>query len=194
MITAVQKNKIHALAVEQIKKDVKALKEQSRGESIYAFGLGIVSEITGFFLAANTLEALSKRLAQKGGEEDVSFFWHLSEWAYSETADNKLYEYLATFLQDIKPNEYEKALADYANTLIKALKTCDEQGIFGEGEARKNVIVYIQYADASDENFDEISSKQINAPEQHLLFKERWNVKKNNLTKQVQLSLKHEIN
>lgn len=173
------KNKIHDLAVKQIMADYQLIKEKSAGETIYAFGLGIVGDITGFFSAGNTLEALIRN----SDDLDPSDFWYISEWEYEGTDDNTLYEFLATFIYEIEDDSYDSVMKEYERILINALKTCDEKGIFGKGKEREEIVVFLQYADATDETIDDTSSKQVNPPNIHLLFKERWNSEKNNLTK-----------
>jgi hypothetical protein len=180
------KNRIHNLAVKQIISDFKFIKERSLGESIYGFGLGLVGDITGFFSAANTIESLKKTLSKEDDNEDISSFWYISEWEYEGTKDNTLYEFLATFIYDLKEDEYDSVMKNYEEILIKALQTCDEKGIFGIGKDRDDIIVYLHYADATDEDIDDISSEQINQPYFHNLFKERWNTEKNNLTKVIE--------
>lgn len=177
------KCKIHDLAVKQIIADFDQIKEKSIGETIYGFGLGIVGDITGFFSAGNTIESIKRTLIKNGEYFDSSDLWYISEWEYEGTDDNRLYEFLATFIYDIKDDKYDLAIKDYENMLIKALKTCDKKGVFGKGKERESIIVYLHYADATDEDIDEISSEQINSKNSHLLFKERWNDGKNNLTK-----------
>lgn len=174
------KNKIHDLAVMQITSDFEFIKEQSAGETIYGYGIGIVGDITGFFSAANTLESL-KRILSK--DDDVYSYWLISEWEYEGRNNNKLYEFLATFIYDIEDGNYSSIMKDYENVLIKALKTCDKKGVFGEGKERENIIVYLHYADATNEDIDDLSSEQINPKDKHLLFIERWNDEKDNLTK-----------
>jgi len=44
-------NTIHDLAVKQIIADFKQIKEKTKGETLYAFAIGIVGDITGFFSA-----------------------------------------------------------------------------------------------------------------------------------------------
>ena len=181
------KNHIHDLAVKQIIADFQLIKEKSIGETIYGFGLGIVGDITGFFSAGNTIESLKRSLINSAEEEiDPSDFWCISEWEYEGIDDNTLYEFLATFIYDIEDDMYNSVMKDYETTLIKALKSCDKKGIFGKGKEREDIIVYLHYADAHDENMDDISSEQINPKNKHLLFKERWNDEKNNLTKIIQ--------
>ncbi len=184
-MTEERKNKIHDLAVKQITSDFKFIKEKSLGESIYGFGLGLVGDITGFFSAANSIESLQRKLIEEDDKDDISSFWYISEWEYEGTKDNTLYEFLATFIYDIKEDKYDSVMKDYENVLIKALQTCDKKEVFGIGKDRDDIIVYLHYADATDEDLDNISSKQINRPYSHNLFKERWNTEKDNLTKVV---------
>ncbi len=180
------KTRIHELAVRQIVADFQSIKEKCIGESIYGFGLGLVEDITGFFSAANTVESLKRKLLEEDDKDDISSFWLISEWGYEGTDDNTLYEFLATFIFNIEDGKYESAVKDYEEVLTNALKTCDEQGVFGKGQERENIIVYLHYADAANEDLDDISSEQINSTASHQLFKERWNSEKDNLTKVIQ--------
>jgi len=184
-MTETIKKKIHDLAVQQIIADFAYIQEKSKGETIYGFGLGIVGDITGFFSAGNTIESIQRKLTQNKEKFHASEIWYISEWEYSGTDDNTLYQFLAAFIDDIEDEKYDAAMKDYEKTLIKALKTCDEKGIFGTKEERENIIVYLHYADATNEDIDDNSSEQINPKNIHMLFKERWNDEKNNLTKLI---------
>lgn len=182
-MTEETKNKIHDLAVKQIITDFKLIKEEAelKGESLYGYAIGIVGNITGFFSAGNTIESL-KRTLNKYKEKNFhpSYYWSIPEWEYSGDNNNCLYKFLSTFIYDIEDNKYKSTIKDYENTLIRALKTCNEKGVFGKGKERENIIIYLQYADATNENIDEIASEQINPKNIHLLFKKRWNSKENN--------------
>jgi hypothetical protein len=178
------KNKIHELAVNQIITDFEYIKEQSKGETLYGFGLGMVEDITGFFSAGNTINNIKESVVKNGDDElDESAIWYISEWKYFGIADNTLYAFLATFIYDIEDGKYDSYRKEYEKILIQALKTCDDKGVFGKDKEREDLIIYLHYADAYDEDIDELSSEQINPKGLHLLFKERWNDKKSNLTK-----------
>ncbi len=174
------KNKIHDLAVKQIIEDFELIKEKTKNETLYGYAIGIVGDITGFFSAGNTVESLNRTLIRYE-EKDFhpSSFWCIPEWEYSGIGDNEV----STFINGIKDEEYDSTMKDYENTLIRALKTCENKGVFGIGKERENLVIYLQYADATDEDIDDISSEQINPKNIHLLFKERWNDKANSLTK-----------
>jgi Domain of unknown function (DUF4303) len=178
------KNKIHELAVNQIITDFEYIKEQSKGETLYGFGLGMVEDITGFFSAGNTINTIKESILKNGDDEfHESYIWYISEWKYFGIDNNTLYEFLATFIDDIEDEKYDSYRKEYEKILMQALKTCDEKGVFGKDKERADLIIYLHYADAYDEDIDELSSEQINPKGMHLLFKERWNDKKNNLTK-----------
>jgi hypothetical protein len=178
------KNKIHELAVNQIITDFEYIKEQSKGETLYGFGLGMVEDITGFFSAGNTINTIKESILKNGDDEfHESYIWYISEWKYFGIDNNTLYEFLATFIDDIEDEKYDSYRKEYEKILMQALKTCDEKGVFGKDKEREDLIIYLHYADAYDEDIDELSSEQINPKGMHLLFKERWNDKKNNLTK-----------
>ncbi len=190
-MTEDRKNKIYELAVNQITKDFMAMKEKanSKNEKLYGFGIGIVGDITGFFSAGNSVESLVRVLVVYGEEFDPYYIWGISEWGYQE-GDNTLYQYLETFIYDIEDDNYNSERRDYENILIKALKTCSENGVFGIGEERESIVVYLHYADAFDEDIDDVSSAQINSKASHTLFKDRWNEETHSLTNVIQEKVK----
>jgi len=129
-------------------------------------------------------------ISYKNDDFDPSYFWNIPEWEYEGIDDNTLYKFLATFIYVIEDEKYESVMKDYENTLIEALKTCEKNEVFGKGKVRESIIVYLQYTDATDEEVDDISSKQINPKNIHSLFKERWNSETNNLTKTITNKIK----
>lgn len=187
-ITEKIKDKIHDLAVEQITADFEFIKNnaKSRNETLYGFAIGIVADVTGFFSTGNTLESLV-RILNKYEERNFhpSYFWWIPDWEYKGTGNNELYKFLdkTFYTSDFDWSKMESFRKIYEQILLKSLETCNELGVFGKGEERNNIIVYIQYVDSCDENLDDIASEQINSQNNHLLFKERWNNKTNNLTK-----------
>ncbi len=195
IITKEIENTIHDLAVKQITADFAAIKENahSNHEQLYAFATGIVADVTGFFSVGNTVESL-KRILEKYEEKDfhASYFWWISNWEYKGINDNALFNFLdqTFYSDDFNWEKMDILRKAYEPILIKALKTCDKNGVFGIGKERENIVIYIQYVDSCDENFDDISSEQVNPKNIHLLFKERWNDKQENLTKIITQKLK----
>lgn len=187
------KDKIHDLAVKQIINDFAHIKEitDSKKEDLYGYAIGIVGDITGFYSAGNTIESLNRTLIRyEESDFHPSYFWYIPEWEYTGIDDNELYKYLSTFIYDIPDGQYANVMRDYENTLIKALKTCNTNGVFGNGKEREKIVIYLQYSDATDEDIDDIASEQVNPKNIHLLFKNRWDNQTNNLTKEIMEKLK----
>lgn len=178
------KNRILDLAITQIISDYLSIKDKAQDERLYAFSLGIVYELTRFYTAANSIEYL-KELDASQTDLHESLIWYTSEWKYSENGDNTVYKELSSISDEIKDFHLNKIMDEYIGLLIEALLKCKEVGLFDSSESDLPIVLFIQYADAHDENIENYSSAILNAPEVDLLFKNRWDASKENLTKNI---------
>ncbi|MDR1075179.1 MAG: DUF4303 domain-containing protein [Xanthomonadaceae bacterium] len=172
---------LHDLAVESITAGFGAIRRRCGDEQMYGFALGLVEDITGFFCAGNTLEALGRKVENQDLEqEDIVYLaWAASEWEYQD------HQYLdvgqASRVRRFVTAEYEKGTPvgerdggyfeaftrQYHETLIEALKTCDRDGLFGTGEERENLVVFLDSVDDAYPDLMEISSARINPELSH---------------------------
>ncbi|TCM63813.1 uncharacterized protein DUF4303 [Acinetobacter calcoaceticus] len=175
------------LCIDEIQHNLAQIKQQTANTTLYAFALGLVEDITGFFTVANSIEALDKMIES---EDDVSSYaWFPSEWAYAGKATNHIYHYLESILASIETDQdYDQLRQHYEQCLINALAICREQGCFKIGPAQKEVVVFLHYAD--DFNDDEISDRSsqcLNSPEQHDIFTQRFELQRKALQQLMQI-------
>lgn len=166
------------LCLDEIKADLQEIKAKIKNETIYACGFGIVEDITGFFTVINSVEALNEMVVN---EEDFNgYAWFPSEWKYSSEGTRAIYDFLEPFLDEIETDEaYEDLRQQYEQCLLNALAQCRDEGLFKLGPQLDEVLVFVSYVD--DYNDDEIanrSSKRLNSPEQHQIFKQRFKLKR----------------
>ena len=176
-MTPTQWQQIPDLAVANITQSFLHMRAQAANERFYGFCLGLVEDLCGFFCAGNTLESL-QRVLDDEEDDDSGWFWYISEWAYEGVDDNNAVHHAITALDtetDDDPEQYAQLCRDYEQCLIAALKTCDNNGLFGAERTAGEMVLYLHYADASDETIDNTSSAQLNPPALHQAFLQRWN-------------------
>lgn len=173
-MTPAQWQHIHDLAVANITASFRHMRTEAAGEHFYAFGLGLVEDLCGFFCAANTLESLQRVLADDE-DHDSGWFWYLSEWMYEGVDDdNAVHNAITALDSDHDEAAYAALCRDYEQCLTAALQTCDANGLFGNERATGQMVLYLHYADACDETLDERTSVQLNPPALHRQFARRW--------------------
>lgn len=173
---------LHNLAVAQIKTDWKHIVQEADGDHIYAFALGMVNQPVGFFSSAQTLEALNKKWSHGPFKHETALIWHISEWNYTGIEDNSIHDFIQSL--EISDDAHDQFMKSYETTLVAALKSCIQEGLFKQDE-RPLPIFYIQYADASDEDIDNRTSKLLNTPDIHNQFVARWEAHADNLTQVI---------
>lgn len=180
MLTEKQKQYIHDLAVTEITEAMADIRSKTGDEEIYAFALGLVEYPSGFFCAANTVEALARALENDDDDEteDTLWFWYPSEWLYDgHFSDNRVHQAITIISEHIEDDDqirYAQLRQDYQHCLISALQTCDRNGVFGDERRRGNMVLYVHYADIFDEDLDDQSSAVLNPPALHHAFLQRW--------------------
>lgn len=180
MLTDKQKQHLHDLAVNEITEAMADIRSKTGDERIYAFALGLVEYPCGFFCAANTVESLTRALENDDDEEteDTLWFWYVSEWLYDGNfTDNRVHQAITIISGHIDDDDqirYTQLRHDYEQCLIAALQTCDARGVFGTERTKGEMVLYLQYVDIFDEEADDMSSAQLNAPALHQAFLQRW--------------------
>ena len=133
----------------------------------------MVEDLCGFFHVGCSLEQLEDF-------KDVHDIWWISEWKYSSTANNKVHNIITDLAdelgEDCTDEEYDELRQLYQDTIIKVLQDLREAGRLKNSQGDE-IIYIIQYADASDEEFEDVSFAQIN-PEKYIpLFENRFKAK-----------------
>lgn len=157
---------------------------QYQNQKFYALGLGMVEDICGFFIVANTLEQLAKGCCE---EDEAYQYWYISEWYANE------FEGLPNLVHDVVTNLVKKADHDadafflrqaYQAHILAVLADLRAQGQLRNAQGEE-LLVWVQYADAYDEDFDDISFAHLNSPELTALFIQRFNPEHDNLTQHL---------
>lgn len=124
-------------------------------EHFYAFALYTDSGAMTVVPAANTEEGLKRVREQMeiGDDEDApEFTWATGEWAY-EAAESDSFDPLCKKLADnvLGPKFDEAKFAAYFKELqrdmIEALRLLDEEGLFGKGEERDKITLFVTISD-----------------------------------------------
>ena len=158
--------------------------DQYQHQHFYALALGMVEDICGFFIIGNSLE----QLANGCSEEDEAYqYWYISEWYANE------FEGLPNVVHDVVTEIAEKSdhhLEDfclrqvYQQHILAALADLRAQGQLRNAQGEE-LLVWVQYADAYDEDFDDISFAHLNSPELTTLFIRRFDPQQDNLTQHL---------
>ncbi|WP_111894680.1 DUF4303 domain-containing protein [Acinetobacter sp. MB5] len=155
--------------------------EQYQDQKFYALALGMVEDICGFFIVGNTLE----QLANGCSEEDEAYqYWYISEWCSNEFEGlpNLVHDVVTHIAKNTDHDAEDFCLRQaYQNHILAVLADLRAQGQLRNAQGEE-LLVWVQYADASDENFDDISFAHLNSPELTELFIQRFNSEQDNLT------------
>ena len=165
---------------EAVKKAVKEILKETGEEKIYAAALVTDSDCITLYLALNTYEYMKKRdeeyiemLHDNLSEEKIKNVregkasltkWIPDEWGYSDGRDSELVKIseLLYAKEESNPEEYEKHIDLFFETVTSAFKNLIELKIFGE--ASEEITYFISMTD--DERTPEIenySAKLLNS-------------------------------
>lgn len=165
---------------EGVKKAVKEILKETGGEKIYAAALVTDSDCITLYLALNTYEYMKKRdekyiemLQDDLSEEKIKNVregrdsltkWIPDEWGYSDGRDSELVKIseLLYAKEESDPEEYEKHIDLFFETVTSAFKNLIELKIFGEDSEK--ITYFISMSD--DERTPEIenySAKLLNS-------------------------------
>lgn len=148
---------------------VRQLHEQAGDAHLYAVAVGMVDDLTGFFVAGQTLEAAD---AAPGDAASRAYYWWApSEWSLvfkdpEEQAPGRVTEPLWALTgtddvvegtgEEVDDDTYEAIRAAYEQIVVETLVR-----LRAEGELRtaagEDVWAWVHYADAHDEDIDDTS-------------------------------------
>lgn len=153
-------------------------------ERFYAFALYTDSGAMTVVPAANSEEGLerSRKQLNRGDDQPAPawLIWRTAEWAY-EAAEADSFNALCKRLADtvIGPAVPDAEFGEFFRTLqldmIEALRILDQEGLFGTGEAREKITLFVSISD--EEGADALeseSAKMLNPPVVADLFIERY--------------------
>ena len=163
------------------------LRSHHQDEHLYAVGLGMVEDICGFFIVGNTLERLADlhaETAKESEEEQIYYDWSISEWYGDEFEGlpNLVHNAATAISDDLDDDDaYDTFRVTYQNHILNVLADMRGQGLLQNAQGEE-LWVWVQYADAYDEDFDDVSFARLNAPELSSLFALRYQPNKHNLS------------
>ena len=163
------------------------LRSHHQDEHLYAVGLGMVEDICGFFIVGNTLERLADlhaETAKESAEDQIYYDWSISEWYGDEFEGlpNLVHNAATAISDDLDDDDaYDAFRVTYQNHILNVLADMRGQGLLQNAQGEE-LWVWVQYADAYDEDFDDVSFARLNAPELSSLFALRYQPNKHNLT------------
>lgn len=167
------KDNLYSVIYQDIQDAFAEIQQLTQDQHLCAIGLGMVEDFCGFFYVGCTLEQLKTF-------EDVYEAWWISEWSCSSTANNRVHDAITALYQDLGEDytdeQYSELQAHYQKTIIQALQDLRTQGKL-KNQQGEEIIVIIQYADSSDEDFEDISFPQINPEFLVPLFENRFQKK-----------------
>ena len=155
-------------------------------EHLYAVGLGMVEDICGFFVVGNTLERLADlhaEIAKESADDQMYYTWSISEWYADEFKGlpNLVHNAATAISDDLDDDDaYDAFRLVYQDHILHVLADMRDQGLLQNAQGEE-LWVWVQYADAYDEDFDDVSFARLNSPELSKLFALRYQPKKHSL-------------
>ena len=162
------------------------LRSHHQDEHLYAVGLGMVEDICGFFIIGNTLERLADlhaETAKESAEDHIYYDWNISEWYGDEFEGlpNLVHNAATAISDDLDDDDaYDTFRVTYQNHILNVLADMRGQGLLQNAQGEE-LWVWVQYADAYDEDFDDVSFARLNSPELSKLFALRYQPKEHSL-------------
>ena len=146
------------------------LRKEHPNERFYVFALMVYPLGDYVYPVANTEESLKRHVGKMsadgfpvapGGElklED-SLRWFPAEWSYAGSESFKQFdEYLQNCDSDTIPDGMVHGVCR------KVLRALDQEGVFGQGDARRSILLTLAYTDVGESEFLEYE-RGLNPPE-----------------------------
>ena len=167
------------------------LRSHHQDEHLYAVGLGMVEDICGFFVVGNTLERLADlhaEIAKESADDQMYYTWSISEWYGDEFKGlpNLVHNAATAISDDLDDDDaYDAFRVTYQDHILHVLADMRGRGLLQNAQGEE-LWVWVQYADAYDEDFDDVSFARLNSPELSKLFTLRYQPKKLSLNHVLQ--------
>ena len=149
-------------------------------ERFYAFALYTDSGSMTICPAANSREALARKLADEGiepADEDVPYYtWSTSEWTY-ESWEGDRFNDICTKLRDALESveDYEHFQAKVFQTMTGALARVRDAGVLARGKPGDAPVLFVTLTDDDEaEAVENASAKTLNSPEVYARFAARY--------------------
>lgn len=171
---------------ESTKKVFGDLMHSRAGEEFYAYALYTDSSAMTVMPAANSVQGLERRFAKEEDKSAASlayYKWVTSEWLYEAwqsdefsqiSAELRDYLFSSNFADGNDEDQFRKRVLQSMN---EALKKLDNEGFFGEGEAREKLVLFITLTDDdSAEAVENESAKILNSASSFEEFVRRYEI------------------
>lgn len=149
----------------------RALRAQHPDEHFYAFALYTDSGAMTVVPAANSVEGLRRiREQQAVPDDDPWYAWGFSEWAYAAAEASPFNAICGKLADDLlSPQFVRSRFSEFSRQLhaemIGALRLLDREGLFGTGDERAAITLFVSISDDdAAEALENESAKALNPP------------------------------
>ena len=149
-------------------------------EQFYAFALYTDSGSMTICPAANSHEALARKLAEESiepADEDVPYYtWSTSEWTY-ESWQGEHFDAICTTLRDALESveDYAHFQAQVFQTMTQAMARVRDDGLFARAKPGDAPVLFVTLTDDDEaESVEDASAKTLNSPEVYARFAARY--------------------
>jgi uncharacterized membrane protein YebE (DUF533 family) len=156
------------------------LRETHTDEDFYAYALYTDSSAMTVLPSVNSTQKL-QQIIEKAEDKTLSslayYKWATSEWAY-EGGQTDGFREISKKLRNSADREcFDQFKQKVLQTMIAALKALDEDGVFGTGVQREQVVLFITIVDDNDaEKIENESAKLLNPFSIYDIFIRRYEV------------------
>jgi len=151
-----------------------------KDEVFYTFCLYTDSDAWTVVPSANSQEGLLRILERykvpvSDAESIPQYKWSPEEWDYCAWKKQD-FQSIGTELRSSPDREDFSSFVERVHVdMVSALKLLDEEGLFGSGSKRENVILFCSISDDNDAlAFEDESARQLNSPEACREFLDRY--------------------
>jgi len=172
-------DRLKTMFSEVIESDFATAVQQVGDESIYAFAVYITDDLVAPSSALNTEAAYIRAVEKDDSARHPGYRWYYGEWPDWpfpwETSDawglinNELERLWDTYDGEasVIPQDEDEPLTEYQGRILQvivdSLAECSDKGVFGRGEVREKVVVFLTLTD-NDRSVavEDWSARQIN--------------------------------
>jgi hypothetical protein len=129
------------------------LRSARLGEHFYAYALYTDSSAMTVMPAANSIEALMqirKEMDIPDDEEAPEFKWSVSEWKYEAWKASNLNGISAKLRSELEHADFPSFVERVHGDMVAALQLLDNEGYFGTGPDREQIVLFVSISDDDD--------------------------------------------
>jgi len=160
----------------------KKIQQEKPNERFFAFVLLTLDDVLSCYAYANSYEShrrtIEKYNIKPETKEEEHYKWSPQEWEYECITREKfdeVYDYSEQILKDIDGDNFYQYKLDFIECMENALMQLDKEGIFGTGEKRDEITLFLTVSDSfMAEEVEKKSCKKLNSPVVYEVFKKRF--------------------